>query len=560
MEIGIDNDIPTYSGGLGILAGDTLRAAADAGLPVIAVTLLYRKGYFRQHLNEAGMQIEDEVVWDPSQYLEKLEGPTAQVQIEGRNVTVQAWRLLIKGESGHKVPILFLDTDVDGNSPEDRHLTDSLYGGEERYRLAQEIILGMGGRRLLKNMGCQPAIFHMNEGHSALLALDLLNELLTKSNKPSFEEAIAEVRRRCVFTTHTPVPAGHDRFSKSLAKQVLGQDFLNLFARIPNQEHADLNMSYLGLELSGFVNGVARRHAEISRQMFPGQHIHAITNGVHSPTWTAPPFRLLFDRHFPEWRRHSHVLRLAERISLEEIVDAHRQCKIALMQELHAHGYTSFHDNCLTLGFARRSTAYKRPLLLLHDPERLREIARTHGPLQIVFCGKAHPRDQEGKKLIAAIHRLIPALEPEIRIAFLPGYDMRLGLLMTSGVDVWLNTPRAPLEASGTSGMKAAHNGVPNLSVKDGWWCEGHIDGYTGWAILPLDDTTSDEKRHAQVDVHDSEQLYQLLAEKVVPLYYREPENWAEMMRHAIALAASYFNAKRMLDEYRRRAYRLEHV
>ncbi|MCB9752634.1 MAG: alpha-glucan family phosphorylase [Myxococcales bacterium] len=551
MEIGLSARIPTYSGGLGVLAGDTLRAAADMGLPLVAVTLLHRQGYFQQRITSDGRQEVAPVEWEPSEHLERLEHPSVTVEIEGRVVAVQAWILRLSGIDGHVIPILYLDVDIAPNSPDDRRFTDHLYGGDERYRLAQEIILGIGGRRMLAALGYTPRVYHMNEGHSSLLALDLLRAKLEGPGDAQLAEAIDDVRAACVFTTHTPVPAGHDSFSRDLARRVLGEKGLALFSRLPEQEHAELNMSRLGLALSGFVNGVARRHGEVSRGMFPGHEIHAITNGVHSTSWTSPSFRALFDRHIPQWRHQNYALRLAERIPLDEIVAAHNAAKRALLAEVATRCGVQLDPDVFTIGYARRATAYKRPTLVLRDIERLRAIAARHGRLQLVYSGKAHPRDEEGQRLISEIHGLRARVGPDIQLTYIPGYNMDLGLLLTSGVDLWLNTPRAPLEASGTSGMKASHNGVPNLSVRDGWWVEGCIIGHTGWAIEPHGHHGDD------ADDAEADQLYRLLDAVVLPMYRDNPHAWSEVMRGSIALAGSYFNAQRMLDEYRVRAYGL---
>ncbi len=551
MEVGLSARIPTYSGGLGVLAGDTLRAAADMGLPLVGVTMLHRQGFFQQSINADGQQEVAPVKWTPAEHLERVQHPRVTVEIEGRTVEVQTWRLSLKGIDGHVIPILYLDVDVDGNDEGDRRFTDHLYGGDERYRLAQEIILGIGGRRVLAALGLAPRVYHMNEGHSSLLALDLLRVKLDELGDERLNDAIASVRDACVFTTHTPVPAGHDSFPRELATRVLGESGLALFSRLPGQAQAELNMSHLGLALSGFVNGVARRHGEVSREMFPGHEIHAITNGVHSTTWTSEPFRALFDRRIPQWRHQNYALRHAERIPLSEIADAHAEAKRALLDEVKRRCGVALDPDVFAIGYARRATAYKRPTLLLRDIERLQSIAERHGKLQVLYSGKAHPRDMEGQRLIAEIHRLRARCGPNIELVYIPGYNMDLGSLLTSGVDLWLNTPRAPLEASGTSGMKASHNGVPNLSTRDGWWVEGCIIGHTGWAIEPIGHHGDD------ADAAEADQLYRLLDDVVLPLFRTNKPGWSEVMRGSIALAASYFNAQRMLDEYRVRAYGL---
>jgi starch phosphorylase len=549
MEIALDSHIPTYSGGLGILAGDTLHSAADLKLPMVGVTLLHRKGYFFQRLDEHGGQSEEPVAWPVDDFLSLMDA-TCQVQVEGRLVTVRAWRYRITGVSGAQLPVFLLDTDVPGNDPFDRTLTDELYGGDERYRLCQEVILGVGGVRILRTLGyTQVGKFHMNEGHAALLALELLAEEL-QGTPDARDEALERVKRMCVFTTHTPVPAGHDQFPLSLAQRVLSADQLeNLLASECCE--GGLNMTFVGLHLSHYVNGVTKRHGEVSRSMFPGYPINAITNGVHSRTWTAPAFQRLYDRYIPDWRQDSFSLRYALGIPLEAIQQAHREAKQHLIEAVNRALNAGFDHDVFTLGFARRATAYKRPDLLFHDPDRLRRIAQQYGPLQLIFAGKAHPRDHRGKALIGQIIQQAKALGLDVRLVYLPNYDLELAQLLVGGVDIWLNTPLPPYEASGTSGMKAAHNGVPSLSVLDGWWLEGHVEGVTGWAVGSRDDTGS-----GQHDEADARHLYQQLEAVILPLYANDPRRWAEVMRYTVALNASFFNTQRMLTEYVAYAYR----
>ncbi len=542
LEIAVAPGIPSYAGGLGVLAGDTLRAAADLDVPMVGVTLLYRKGYFAQFLDPEGRQIARDVEWTPEAHLERR-AETVEVELAGRRVVLALWRRLIEGGGAEPVPVIFLDADVEGNAAEDRSLTDHLYGGDEAYRLAQEVLLGIGGRRALAALGLRPHRFHMNEGHASLLALDLLRDEVAAGAE--LARAVEAVQERCVFTTHTPIPAGHDRFPRALATTLLGRSLLDLYTRLTGQR-GELNMSALGAALSGFVNAVSRRHAEVSRAMFPGRTVETVTNGVHSATWTAPALQQVLDRHVPQWRREAWALRLAQKIPAGEIAAAHAVSKRALIEEVNRHDEHDFAEERFTIGFARRATSYKRLTLLLRDPRRLRELAGRWGALQVVIAGKAHPRDEDGQRTIAAIVGMSGALLPFVRVAFVPGYDLTLAGLLTAGADLWLNTPRAPLEASGTSGMKAAHNGVPNLSVRDGWWCEGFIEGQTGWVIEP---TGSDEE--------EGEQLYRALDEEILPLYRGDPGAWAERMRACIALAASYFNTHRMLGEYCARAYGL---
>jgi glycogen phosphorylase len=549
MEIALENRMPTYSGGLGVLAGDLLRSAADLGLPMVGVSLLHRKGYFLQCLDAEGRQSEEPVAWGVSDFLQPLDA-RCHIEIEGRPVTVRAWCYLIQGVGGAEVPVYFLDTDVPDNDPLDRTLTDHLYGGDERYRLCQEVVLGVGGVRLLRALGYKNVErFHMNEGHAALLALELFAEELAHAPERR-EEAIESVKRRCVFTTHTPVAAGHDQFALDLARQVLSHEEVRAL-QVLGCCHASLNMTSVGLQLSHYVNGVAKRHGELSRSMFPGYPISSITNGVHSATWTAPAFRSLYDQYIPDWRQDGFSLRYALGTPPHAIRQAHEQAKRQLTEAVNRQVEAGFDPAVFTVGFARRATAYKRPGLLFHDVERLRSIAKLHGGLQLVFAGKAHPRDEHGKRLIYQVIQHSKGIGPEIKLAYLPNYDMASGQLLTAGVDLWLNTPEPPYEASGTSGMKAAHNGVPSLSVLDGWWLEGHVEGVTGWAI-------GDRERNiVAVAQHESDaaDLYYKLETKILPLYHDDPMRWAEIMRYTIALNASFFNTQRMLMEYLMYAY-----
>jgi starch phosphorylase len=549
MEVALESHLPTYAGGLGVLAGDTLRAGADLGLPMVGVTLLHRRGYFFQRLDAEGRQHEEPVAWSPDDWLVPLAG-TCTVDVEGRPVRVRAWRYVFTGEGGGEVPVFLLDTDVPENDPWQRRLSDELYGGDDRYRLAQEVVLGIGGVRMLRALGYgDVARYHMNEGHSALLALEIFAEELARPPGRR-EEAIERVKRRCIFTTHTPVPAGHDQFPRALAEGVLGRDEVKALETLGCCDQV-LNPTHVGLQLSHYVNGVTRRHGEISRSLFPGYPIGSITNGVHSVTWTAPPFARLWDRHIPDWRRNSASLRYASGIPLEAIASAHEEAKRTLMAEVNSRTNVGFDQDVLTLGFARRATPYKRLGLLLHDPERLRRLARRAG-LQLVFAGKAHPRDQAGKDLIQQVIRSARDLAPEVKLIYLDNYDIHLARLVTAGVDVWVNTPKAPWEASGTSGMKAAHNGVPSLSVLDGWWGEGHVEGVTGWAIGGREGAAPTEPS----DDADADALYRALEERILPLFSDDRGRWAEVMRSTIALNASFFNAQRMLQEYLAQAYR----
>ncbi|HSO73099.1 MAG TPA: alpha-glucan family phosphorylase, partial [Thermodesulfobacteriota bacterium] len=484
MEIGLASHIPTYSGGLGVLAGDTLRSAADLGLPMVGLTLVYRKGYFRQHLDEQGNQTESPVSWNPEKFFSPME-PMVTVSIAGRPVRLKAWRYEIHGISGHKVPIFFLDTNLPENSPYDQTLTDHLYGGDDRYRLCQEVILGMGGLALLAEMGIrQNVLYHMNEGHSALLALSLLKSQTQKKigSAPS-EAEIEAVRQQCVFTTHTPVPAGHDIFSWDVVAKILEEEDIHLLKASNCCLDGNLNMTYLALRFAGYINGVAMRHGEISTGMFPDYPINAISNGVHALTWTSAAFAELYDRRIPEWRNDNFYLRYAVGLSLDEIWQAHAQAKKDLLDEVEKRTGLRLAEKVMTIGFARRATTYKRQDLLFSDRERLQRLAQDVGPLQVIYAGKAHPRDEGGKDMIRRVFAATGDLGKNIKLVYLENYDMTLGKIICGGVDLWLNTPLRPLEASGTSGMKAALNGVPSLSILDGWWIEGHMENVTGWSI-----------------------------------------------------------------------------
>src|SRR5438067_7695748 len=551
MEIALEPNMPTYSGGLGILAGDTLRSAADLGAPVVAVTLAYRKGYFRQILDPAGNQFEQPQEWKPEDQLTAV-GPRATVEIEGRPVAVRAWKYTITGVSGDTIPVYLLDTDLPENSEYDRHLTDSLYGGDQRYRLAQEIILGFGGFRLLDKLyPGQIETYHMNEGHSALLSLGLLERRLDQSFAGRLKQLdIDGIREMCIFTTHTPVPAGHDQFPRSLAVQVLARDLVSLLDEAEAWERDALNMTYLALRFSGYVNGVAMRHGEVSRGMFPSYDISAITNGVHALTWTSPAFSELFNSYIPDWRTDNNYLRYAISIPLPAIRQAHAEAKTELFEEIGRSFGVQLDPKVFTIGFARRASTYKRADLLFENPERLRKIARDVGPIQLVYGGKAHPHDEGGKNLIRRVVGGSGALADLIRSVYVENYDMRWGKLITSGADLWLNNPMRPQEASGTSGMKAALNGVPSFSVVDGWWAEGHIEGVTGWSI-----GSSELAEDPSVEIAA---LYDKLEREIIPMFYGRPNRYTEVMRFAIALNGSFFNTQRMVLQYLSNAYKMQ--
>ncbi|MGD0893628.1 MAG: alpha-glucan family phosphorylase [Terracidiphilus sp.] len=545
MEIAINPGMPTYSGGLGVLAGDTLRSAADVGVPLVAFTLLHRKGYFQQHLDPKGVQTEDVQPWNPSDFCTE-EPARVTVSIEDRVVTVRTWRYDLVGRYGHVVPIYLLDTDLDGNSGWDRGLTDHLYGGDTNYRLQQEIVLGMGGVRMANALGHKVNVYHMNEGHAALLTLALLESQLGGGPLGAATETdMEQVRRKCVFTTHTPVPAGHDRFSTEQTIRILGGDRTARLEKLGCFRDGMLNMTLLALRFSRYANGVAMQHAKVSRAMFPEFAIDSITNGVHAPTWVSEPIQQLLDANFSSWRRDNLYLRNAIDLPEKDILAAHARAKGDLLGEVAARTGLVLNPNVLTLGFARRVATYKRATLLFTDPERLAKIATAAGGLQIIYAGKAHPQDEPGKALIQEVFADAARLSNDmLRVVYLENYGWELGALLTAGVDVWVNTPRRPYEASGTSGMKAALNGVPSLSILDGWWIEGCIEGFTGWAI---EDGANDAEEAAS--------LYNKLENVVVPLYLDAPEKWARLMRHTLAFNGSYFNTNRMVKQYARNAY-----
>lgn len=552
MEIGIESEIPTYSGGLGILAGDTIRSAADLRVPMVAISLLHRKGYFYQRLDKNGWQSEDPIDWVVDDFLEEIPTKTS-VLIEGRVVHIGAWRYNVVGISGYVVPIFLLDTDVPENAEWDRTLTHYLYGGDHHYRLCQEVILGIGGVRMLRALGFNKIErYHMNEGHASLLTLEILDQVTNHIDAKSITHDHMEiVRNKCVFTTHTPVQTGFDQFPMDMVIKVLGQHsgllkMINFF----NTEGV-LNTTYLALNFSHYINGVAKKHGEISRLMYANYEIDAITNGVHSATWTSKPFQELFNRYIPGWQQDNASLRYALNIPNDEMWKAHLQAKKQLFNFILNETNVGMDIDVLTFGFARRATTYKRATLIFTNVERLKYIASKVRPLQIVFAGKAHPMDKEGKEIIKQIIHFKEILKNSIKIVYLPNYNINLGKLITSGVDVWLNTPQPPLEASGTSGMKAALNGVPSLSILDGWWLEGCIEGVTGWAIGDSKRSLNEESN----SLNDSLSLYDKIEKVIIPTYYQYRDRFIDIMRHTIALNGSFFNTHRMIEQYVLNAY-----
>ena len=549
MEIGIDAAMPTYAGGLGVLAGDVIRAAADIELPMAGVSLLHRKGYFRQHLDSFGNQTEGPAEWSPEQLLELLP-VRVMITLANQQIQVQAWRYLVRSESGFTVPVYFLDTNLAENPPWVRSLTDYLYGADAHYRLCQEVVLGFGGLTLLRAIGHKKVrAFHMNEGHSAFTSLALLEERLWGRGLSTATAADKEaVRQHCVFTTHTPLLAGHDGFPLHLVREVLGEERTNFLLTTQCCTDGGLSMTRLALDFSRYVNGVSMRHEEVSQTLFVNHRINAVTNGVHATTWTSPSFKQIYDRYIPEWRRDNLYLRYAIRIPVAEIWHAHQEAKKELLQLVERRTGRRLDPGLLTIGFARRAAAYKRSDLLFRDVNRLREVVKKAGGIQIIYGGKAHPTDEPGKDLIRRVFQAAAELGNDIPVVYLEEYDLSLAKYLCAGVDLWLNTPQKPHEASGTSGMKAALNGVPSLSVLDGWWIEGHIEAVTGWAVGDGWRTETD----LQTEVTS---LYDKLEFEILPLYYRNPDDFAGIMRSAIAMNGSYFNAQRMIVQYLQNAY-----
>lgn len=551
MEIGVHNDIPTYSGGLGVLAGDTVRSAADLMLPMVAVTILCKKGYFTQEINDTGWQTELPFIWEPSKYMELLPHRVT-VQIDGREVSVQAWFYNVVSLTRGNIPVFFLDTDIPENQPEDREITAFLYGGDKAYRLKQEIVLGLGGVRMLHEMGFEIKKYHMNEGHASFLTLELMNRF-KKPIEDVWDEKLVwdtrTVRSLCVFTTHTPVEAGHDKFPYDLVSQVMGEIIpFPVLKELAGRDN--LNMTMLALNLSRYINGVAKKHGEVSQSMFPGYEIHAITNGVHSYTWTCQSFKKVFDEYLPGWANEPELFVRIGRVPDGRLWEAHMEAKRLLISLVKETIGADLAPDILTIGFARRATAYKRADLLFRDISRLERIGE--GKIQLVYAGKAHPHDEAGKKLIQNIFRYKELLKDKIKIVYLKNYNMETALKIVSGVDIWMNTPLRPLEASGTSGMKATHNGVMNFSVLDGWWIEGHIEGFTGWSIGPAPHELTPG---ADADARDSEDLYDKLENTIIPIYYHDRHTWIRMMQNAIGKNAYYFNSHRMMRRYVTEAY-----
>jgi starch phosphorylase len=593
-EFGLHTSLPIYSGGLGVLSGDHTKEASDLGLPFIAVGFLYEQGYFRQRLDHSGWQEAIYPPLNPEEVALRLVTPeedscgTILVEVGDRQICLQLWEVLVG-----RARLYLIDAGIEDNAPWDRQLTARLYGGDREMRIQQEILLGIGGVRVLRALGIEPKIWHINEGHSAFMVLERLREYVAQGM--SFEDARERVRASTIFTTHTPVPAGHDVFDFGLIDKYF-HDFWprlqldrNEFLALGNYDPgygAAFNMTKLALSLSGRANGVSELHGEVSRRMWSGMWpnrtaeevpIGHVTNGVHLSSWTGEAMHRLYRKYIsPDWvARQDDPLLWArvEEVPDDELWESHvylkrkmfsiireraRQDRItraAPPEQLLASGIFLDPD-ALVIGFARRFATYKRANLIFQDMDRLRRLIHDpYRPVQVIFAGKAHPADDPGKLMLQQIYNY--ARDPEFggRISFVEDYDMHIARYLVQGVDVWLNTPRKPNEASGTSGMKAAFNGVLNLSVLDGWWAEAY-NGRNGWAIAPGVEYDDVQKQ----DWADAEALYTVLEEEVVPLFYQRdhdyiPRGWIAMMREAIRTVGPQYSTRRMVKEYTERYY-----
>jgi starch phosphorylase len=532
-EIGLTTAIPTYSGGLGVLAGDHVKACADLGVPLVAVTLFYKQGYGMQSIDTYGEQHLDFPLCEPGDVLEPT-GETVTMHFEGEHVRIRVWRRNVVGRHGHVVPVYFLDTDIEGNSPVWRPVSCMLYGGDNLNRLRQEAILGLGGYEVLKHLGYTNLFAHLNEGHTAFFAAALLRDAAS----------IQECRQRVHFTTHTPVPAGYDRFDHREVQRVVGHYVPPQVAELGSQG-TQLNMAWLAAALAGSVNGVSKINAAVAQPLFPhGLQLDAVTNGVHFDTWVSAEMGALYDEHLRGWRDNPELLTGITSIDATLFDTARGRAKRELLEYANGATQLGFDPDVLTLGFARRVAPYKRATLVFRDLKRL--LALGKGKVQILFAGKAHQMDGEGRKMVRELVSMSHQLRGDLRVGFLTNYNMWLGHKLAAGVDVWLNNPVRPLEACGTSGMKAVLNGVPNLSILDGWWAEGCIDGVNGWAVGQDWDSRDDDR--------DADALYTSLENRVLPLYYGDKTAWRDMQRAAVATSPA-FSAKRMVEEYARRYY-----
>lgn len=556
MEIMLESDIPTYAGGLGVLAGDLMSSCADMKIPVVGVSLVYNDNIYRQIISTNGQQNYEALVWHKNDQLTKLPN-RIELTIKGEKIIVGVWRYDNVGIDGFVVPIYLLDTDFIDNSEYARRLTHSLYSGEDR--LAQEVLLGIGGVKMLRELGYRDIkTFHMNEGHASFVPLGLLSE-------HGFNDD--EVKKLCVFTTHTPIPEGHDKFNYDYAYQIAGDILPWHIKKIASE--SELHMTILGMSMSKYIFGVSEKHGKVSSSMFPQFNINAITNGVHHRTWIGTELANLYDKHIPQWIHNPMLLSEAvHKIPDNELWNAHQEEKRLLLDHVNNH-LTSvsseeerdnppepeqFDIDILTISLARRLVPYKRPLLLYSDLERLLKIGE--GKLQIIQCGKASPGDESAKNFVRQIIDISKHLRGKIKVVYLENYSPILARQLVRGSDVWLNTPKRPLEASGTSGMKAAMNGVLNFSVQDGWWIEGFkMDPFAGFSIGPQDDSLTPNND----DQKDIEDLYSRLESVIIPLYYDNKKDWINRMKHAITLG-SYFNTHRCINEYRDKAWNITNL
>ena len=533
-EIGLSSSLPTYSGGLGVLAGDHIKASADAGIEMLGISLLYKEGYFKQLLDKEGNQKEEYPRFKLGDNLSLLPNKFS-IKIKGREVWIQAYEYLHTSETGHIIPIYFLDTDIDENISEDRMITLRLYSGDKNHRILQESILGFGGIRFLDAYDFDSIEkFHMNEGHSSFLTLALLEKYNKNEEK---------VKSMCHFTTHTPVAAGHDNFSTERCSNILNSLIPNDL-NLPSIKDNRLHMTELGLYYSNTANGVSKLHGKVAQDQFPDFDIDYITNGVYHPHWIGDSFAELFDDYFKNWKINPNLLLNVDNIDNEKIISAHRQQKDELINYANLFTENKLSSDVLTIGFARRAAEYKRAGLIFSNIEKLIEIGS--GKIQMIFSGKAHPNDIKGKQIIKEVVNNANQLVDEVNIVFLENYNMHLGRLITSGVDLWLNTPIRPNEASGTSGMKAALNGVPNFSVIDGWWAEGCKDNENGWAIGSPDSCN---------DIADAESLYFKLENQIINTFYNDKIKWIQIMKNSIKTGVD-FTAHRMVNDYKDKFYK----
>lgn len=532
-EIGLWSDLKTYSGGLGVLAGDHVKSAADAGIPLVGVTLLYREGYGTQQLDNLGNQTETFPNLDPNQHMTKT-SIEFSLNLDNTQIKISVWKVEIEGISGHVVPVYFLDTFHEDNTPEHCSLSGRLYGGDDNTRIRQEYILGVGGVKLFDFIDEVLSGIHLNEGHCTFALLELLEKGWTRQY----------LSDHTLFTTHTPVPAGHDRFDWDLVRHIIGdklpQDAIELVKIAGDSENGNrCSMSHLAVGLCTSVNAVSKLNAEVASTMFANRVITPITNGVHHMTWTSDSMSTLFDKFIPGWKENPNLLQNANNLPNHELVKFREQARELLRNRVKNDTGVELFKDRLTIGFARRFATYKRANLVFHDLERLTKIGADK--IQFVFSGKAHPRDNGGKDLIRSIFESASNIESSIPVAFLEDYDMQIGLDMTSGVDIWLNNPIRPMEASGTSGMKAAMNGVPNCSILDGWWPEACIHGKNGWAIGSAEDDRN--------DIRDANNLYNVIENEVLPVWESSIDNWANIMKSSI-VASSNFTGNRMIQDY----------